>query len=358
MIPGWKVKRELNRLGQQLRAIPEAIWEPIIYSRYDRRFPADLVLVEGARTVSVDIALVLIFPKPVLPESTVALCESLTRAGFAPLVVSNAPLDQQDIARLAPHIWRLAIRPNLGHDFGGYRDGIRLLWEWKVEPERLLILNDSVWLFDNDAAELVAALDAVEADVCGSILRERGEIRFLESYCYLLRSTALESLAFRAFWRDLRLTSNKYKVIRRGERGHSAALIAGGLRLAAAFANPTFLAQMAKADDERIDQMLRFAAFLTDEDARRGEVLRQRRGASGWREEVFAFVESLLEKGQFYSLFPVAARGAGYPFLKRSGDRVARLWRRACLDAVRAGAMSPPAPVVLAELEARVAKDD
>ena len=300
----------------------------------------------------------MIFPEPVLPASTVALCENLSQAGFAPLVVSNAPLDPEDYARLVPHVWRLAVRPNLGHDFGGYRDGIRLLWEWKVTPERLLILNDSVWLLDNNAAGLVAALDAVEADVCGAILRERGDVRFLESYCYLLRRTALESPVFRAFWRDFRLTSNKYKVIRRGERGHSAALISGGLRLDAAFTNQAFMTRLANADDEWMDQVLRFAAFLTEEDARGGEILRRERGAAGWREEVLAFAERLLEKGQFYSLFPLAARDAGYPFLKRSGDRVAKLWRRACLEATNAGAMPPPTPIVRAELEARVAQDD
>lgn len=357
MIPGWKIRRELSRLGQQLRAIPEALWEPVVYGRYDRRFPADLEIADGDCPGSPDVALVLIFPNPGLPESTLALCEGLSRAGFAPLVVSNAPLGKEDAARLGPHVWRLAIRPNLGHDFGGYRDGIRLLWQWQMEPERLLILNDSVWLFDNDPAGLVAMLDAVGTDVSGSILRERGEIRFLESYCYLLRRPALASPAFRAFWRDLSLTSNKYKVIRRGERGHSAALLAGGLRLTAVFSNAGFLSRLAAASDERLEQVLRFAAFPTNEDAQRGQSLRRKFGAEGWRQEVFAFIGTLLEKGQFYSLFPVAARDAGYPFLKRSGDRVAKLWRRACLDAIRAGAISPPAPVVLAELEQRVAKD-
>lgn len=357
MIPGWKIRRELNRMGQQLRAIPEALWEPVVYGRYDRRFPADLKIVEGDRPAAPDVALVLIFPNPGLPESTLALCEGLSRMGFAPLVVSNAPLGKEDAARLGPHVWRLVIRPNLGHDFGGYRDGIRLLWQWQVKPERLLILNDSVWLFDNDPAGLVARLEAAGADVGGSILREKGEIRFLESYCYLLRRRALENPAFRAFWRDLRLTSNKYKVIRRGERGHSAALLAGGLRLSAVFGNDAFMAQLAAASDERLEQMLRFAAFATDEDVQRGQSLRRNFGSDGWRQEVFAFVGALLEKGQFYSLFPVAARDAGYPFLKRSGDRVAKLWRRACLEAIRAGAIAPPAPVVLAELEQRVAKD-
>lgn len=357
VIPGWKVRRELHRLGQQLRAIPEALWEPFVYGRYDRRFPADLQVIDGGQASRPDVALVLIFPQPRLPESTLSLCGGLARAGFAPLVISNAPLDEGDLARLAPHVWRIVVRPNLGHDFGGYRDGIRLLWHWDIRPERLLVLNDSVWLYDNDPAALVATLDAIEADVVGSILRQKGEVRFLESYCYMMRGAALASPAFRRFWQDLRLTSNKSKVIRRGERGHSVALAAGGLRIAPAFGNRAFLAQLAQADDARLDQMLRFAAFLTDADARQGEALRNRRGAANWRADVLAFVEKRLEKGQFYSLFPVAARDAGYPFLKRSGDRVARLWRRACLDAVHAGAIAPPAPVILAELEARVAKD-
>lgn len=358
VIPSWKVKRELARLGQQLRAIPEAIWEPLAYGRYDRRFPADLTIRPGLAAPSGDVALVLIYPRPVLPDSTVNLCRSLVAAGFAPLVVSNAPLDAAAQARLAPHVWHLVERPNIGHDFGGYRDGIRLLWHWNLTPDRLLILNDSVWLLDNDAGALVARLQAAGGDVAGSILRVRGDERFLESYCYLIGRHALQSPAFRSYWQRLRLTSNKYKVIRRGERGHSAALIAGGLRLVPAFDEAAFRAGLETLDDNRLAQVLRFAAWPGPQDAAAAADLVARSHEPGWRAEALALIDRTLPRGQFYSLFPVAARtGLGYPFLKRSGDRVAQSWRRAFLAGVRAGAIPAPEPAILAELDARVAKD-
>lgn len=358
MIPGWKVRRELARLGQQMRAIPEAVWEPLANARYDRRFPDQLTIHAGQAALTGDIALVLIYPQPRLPESTVALCRSLVAAGFAPLVVSNAPLDAAMVARLAPHVWLLVQRPNLGHDFGGYRDGIRLLWHRGVTPDRLLILNDSVWLLDNDAGALVARLQAAGGDVAGSILRDRGGERFLESYCYLMQASAVRHPAFRSFWQGLRLTSNKYKVIRRGERGHSAALIAGGLRLVPAFDTAGFRADLDRAGDDRLAQVLRFAAWPGPEGAAAARDLLARCETPGWRAAALALVDRALAQGQFYSLFPVASCGlSGYPFLKRSGDRVARIWRQAFLAAVRAGQIPAPDPVILAELDARVATE-
>jgi hypothetical protein len=358
VIPGWKVKRELTRLGQQLRAIPEAIWEPFFYGRYDRSFPSELTIHQGKVPLVDQVALVLIYPRPVLPESTVNLCRSLAQAGRSPLVISNAPLGADLLAQLAPHAWRLVERPNIGHDFGGYRDGIWLLWRWGVEPESLLILNDSVWLLLNDATELIGRLNAAGGDVAGSILRQRGEERFLESYCYLVRAKALRSPAFRDFWAQLRLSSNKYKVIRRGERAHSAALIAGGLQLAPAFDNVAFWKGLDSVDDDTLAQTLKFAAWPSPREAAAANDLLAHRLTPGWRENALEFIQESLKRGQFYSMFPVAAHGIiGYPFLKRSSDRVASLWRKAFLSAVKAGALKRPDPIVLAEIEARVAMD-
>lgn len=356
MIPGWKIRRELARLGQQLRALPEAVWEPVVYGRYDRRFPADLVIHTGQAPRTGDVALLLIYPNPGLPDSTVNLCHSLVAAGFAPLVVSNAPLDKTAVARLAPHVWQLVERPNIGHDFGGYRDGIRLLWHQDVVPDRLLILNDSVWLLNNDAGALVARLQAAGGDVAGSILRKRGPVQFLESYCYLMQATALRHPAFRSFWQDFRMTSNKYKVIRRGERGHSAALIAGGLRLVPAFDAADFRADLDRTGDDQLAQVLRFAAWPGPAGAAAAQELLARRDRPDWRAAALGLIDrAQQDQGQFYSLFPVAACGvSGYPFLKRSGDRVARIWRQAFLAAVQAGQIPSPDPVILTELETRV----
>ncbi len=238
-------------------------------------------------------------------------------------------------------------RPNLGHDFGGYRDGLRLLRHWQIAPREVLILNDSVWLVDLDIGGLLARLRALDVDVAGSVLRVRGDERFLESYCYLMRGAVLAHPAMLAYWDGMVMTSNKYKVIRQGERGHSRALLAAGFRLGAAYTEAGFAEAVAEAGEDEIRDTLRFGAWLQEADARAAAAL-DRQGATG---AARSLIQSGRAHGQFYSLYPVISRNRlDYPFLKRSSDRVAIAWRRAFLSAVEAGAIRPPAPVVLQEL--------
>ena len=93
MIPAWKVKRELNRLGQQLRGIPERLTDPIRARRLDRVVAAGLPRFDGALPATDKIALYLLYqPKGVAP-STVETCRWLAEHGYAPFIVSNAPLE-------------------------------------------------------------------------------------------------------------------------------------------------------------------------------------------------------------------------------------------------------------------------
>lgn len=366
MIPGWKVRRELGRLREQLRAIPEAIWEPVYYGRYSRRFPADLCVHDGGCPVGqssdiAHVALVLIYPVPGLPASTVSLLDGLVAEGFAPLVISNAPLGS-NLERILTRAWKLVERPNIGHDFGGYRDGIHLLWRWGVMPDELLIMNDSVWLVDDDPSALLTALRATGADVAGSVMRRRGNESFLESYCYLISRNVLRSDAFQNYWRNYRPTSNKYKVIRRGERGHSAALLRGGFELRAAYDDSVFFDLLSNAGNDLIRDAIAYGAYAMPGDRKAALALAEKAFVSDegadWREGALAFIRDSLRRGQYYSQFPVAARRLlAYPFLKRSGDLVARRWRRAWLEAVRGGALDWPAGPVAAELRERVDRD-
>jgi len=356
--PKWKIRREISRLGQQLRALPEAIWEPGATRRHDARFPSQIVMTNGNVSVRPKMAMILIYPRPDLGETTVNLCAALHSEGIATLVVSNAPLSEPQRARLLPHVWTIAERPNLGHDFGGYRDGLRLLRHWKIDPDEMLILNDSVWLVDGDVGGLLAALRGLKADVAGSVLRGDAGSAFLESYCYLVQGHVLRDPRIQEYWDRMVLTSNKYKVIRRGERGHSAALQAAGFRLAACFDEAAFRNAVTRATSDDLALTLRHGAYLykADHDAA-SELLNEPRTGE-WRNRAEEMILKVLDRGQFYSLFPIVARNElSYPFLKRSGDRVSVFWRRAFLSAVEDMAVPDPDPAVLAELRAAVTKD-
>lgn len=358
MIPLWKLKREWVRLKQQLSAIPEALIEPGQRRRHDAAFDRGFPWSEGDAPQAGKIALFLIYQPSGVAQGTRATCAHLIKRGYAPLIVSNAPLSPADRALLNPVVWRIMERPNFGYDFGGYRDGIRQLVRWGMTPERLLILNDSIWFPLRPGATLIAALETSDADLTGTILRERGETRFLESYCYMIPGKTVSNKAFRAYWDDLELTSNKYKVIRRGERGFSQAMIEAGLTVRGLFPYDDFLARLAEQDRDFLQKTLTYAAHSYAENAATTRALLADPTAPGWRDRVLAHVAATLPREQPYSAYPYAMiRLFDYPILKKSNDRVAQLWRAAYLRAVKARDLPAPQEPVLSELRCQVKAD-
>lgn len=348
MAQWWKLKREAVRLSQQLRALPEAIWEPIAQARHDRAYHAGFKTCAGDIPVGPKIAIVLIYQPDHIAASTVVMCDDLRNKGFAIQIVSNTPLSDAGRAALKPLVWRMIERPNFGYDFGGYRDGLRALG---MVPDQLLIMNDSIWypVWDNDT--LLDDLAALNADIAGTNLRVRGAERFLESYCYLIRGAVLKHPAFRAYWDGLKLTSNKYKVIRRGERGFSRAMLAAGLDVRGLYDPDVFLADLATQSDDFLRKTLTYAAHTHGADAARGADLCARANDPTWRADVLAHIQASLIKGQIYSSFPYASvQLQHYPVLKKSGDRVSQGWRDSTLRAIDAGDLAPPEGPVLNEL--------
>ncbi len=350
MIPRWKIRRELTRLGQQLRAIPEAITEPLAQARHDRIVFPRIAHEDGGARLGQKVAIYLLFQPDGLSESTNLTCAFLAEKGYSVLVVSNAPIAADDRKRLAPHVWRFVERPNFGYDFGGYRDGIRLLWSWGIAPETLLILNDSIWFPLDQETRIIKELEANPAGIAGSILRIRGEERFLESYLYRIRDDVFSSPAFRAYWDGLRLTSNKYKVIRRGERGFSREMRAAGHEVAALYPNEDLPRYLENQDEGFLRDMLRYAAYIDSDLADQRDRLVAASGP-GWRDDVLDHVRRTLVKRQAYSSFPVAmVRLFGYPILKKSGEPVSRAWLRAYVDAINTGALASPCKTMIEEL--------
>lgn len=358
MIAAWKLRREWGRIRQQLRAIPERFVEPAIQRRHDAAFKRGFPSRNGSQPLREKVALLLVYQPNGIAESTLLTCAHLASQGFSPFVVSNADLSDRDQRRLAPHVWRVMERPNLGYDFGGYRDGIRQILRWGITPARLLVLNDSVWFPTLDDQTLLADLQKDDEGIAGTILRERGKIRFLESYCYSIPMRVLEMPAFSDFWERLAITSNKYKVIRRGERGFSESMVAAGIRLRPVYPYETFLEQVAQQDDDFLRRTLLYAAHTHEENEMSRQSILDAFGAPGWRDRALSHIAGTIPREQPYSAYPFAmVRLLRYPILKKSNDRVAALWRSSYLRAVLAGDLpEPPAPVY-SELRCMVRND-
>ncbi len=224
--PGWKVKRELLRFRQQLAWY----WEPAQARRRTRQHDLDRPRLvqrhEGVQAGGNRIAALLIFQPGEMPASILEECDLLTGLGYAVLVVSNGPLKPQARADLLPHVWRLLERPNLGYDFGGYREAVMHLWDERLDPDELLILNDSVWIVASVFPAFLERLAGLGADVTGAVMRSKKGKRWIESYFFRLDRAALAHPAFRAFWQGYRLVDSKFGVIRQGERDFTVALAA------------------------------------------------------------------------------------------------------------------------------------
>lgn len=356
MLPVWKMRRELVRFGQQLRGIADTVTDPVKQRKLDDTVAGGLPKIDGQIPASNKVALVLVYQPAGIAASIRETCRWLAAAGYAPVVVSNAPIIAADRQPLSKVVWRAVERPNFGYDFGGYRDGLTCLAQWGVSPDEVLILNDSVWLPVLPDCDLLEKLSAHPADIVGTILRTRDNTAFLESYLYRLNRKTLTHPGFKAFWSELRLTSNKYHVIRRGERGFSEAMRAAGLELAALYDAAGLAGRIAEQDDSFLRLMLKHAAYIdTPLAAERAHLLET--SGPDWRAAVFAHVDRALQKRQAYSTFPYAMVClTGYPLLKKSAEPVSRSWRLAHLGAVEAGDLPPPSEPILTEIKARDSK--
>lgn len=353
MIPLWKVKRELGRLGQQLQAIPEAVWEPFAQRFHDRDLQRGFPVTEGALPERDKIAIVLCWQPGGLVASFLMMLDHLHSAGYAPFVVSNAPLSVADHDALRPRAWRVMERPNFGYDFGGYRDGLAMLRRWEVVPKRVVILNDSIWFPLWPGDRTLERMEAAPFDVVGTILRAGNGVSFLESYFFSINGAVLADPGFRAFWDELGLTSNKYKVIRRGERGFGVALTHAGISMGPLFSADDFLAGLAQADDATLRTILRFAAHADRRIVTKAHDLAAEDPDATWRTRADNFLRGVLDRAQFYSTFPVGAAMIGYPVLKKSSEPVGIQWRAAFLRAVETGDIPPLVPDLVDEIAAR-----
>ena len=351
MIPGWKLKRELERLRQQFQIIPEAIWEPFARRKHDIALARRFKITEGEIPLNSKVAIVLCWQPNGLANSFFMTLKHLISNGYAPFVVSNAPVSEIDMLSLQSRVWRVMERPNFGYDFGGYRDGLLVLRSDGIKTDRLIIMNDSVWfpIWPND--QLIERAEAAPFDVVGTILREKGKIAFLESYFFSIRGSVLDQPEFCHFWDSIRLTSNKYKVIRRGERGFGKALNDAGISMGALFPPDVFKNMISKTDDLNIREILNYMSVVDPKLNIEAQILATGKG-SNWRLTVDKFIASVLEKLQPYSTFPILSAGhLNYPVLKKSGEPVSLIWRETFLRAVLDGALPPPLPEVLTELQ-------
>jgi Rhamnan synthesis protein F len=327
----WKLERELNRIRQQLKGIPEFFTEPLLRRRHDAQRHAMLQAQHGQIAPGPKVALLLVYQPKGISNATVWTCQHLVNKGYAPLIISNAPLSADDKSRLSPWIWRMAERPNFGYDFGGYRDGIWLLSQWEIDPEVLIILNDSIWFPLNANETLIDRMEASEADFVGALqldpLRQTENIPakkrpFFGSFFLMVKRGAMQHAAFTGFWDRYQITSNKYKTIRRGERGFSHALMDAGIRSEAIYTRRALDRHIESLSNQELKLFLGDLVSIDERiEMEISDCIQHFSETDEWRMRSRAVALAATEKQNVLATAPITSLSVfGVPYLKKSRD--------------------------------------
>jgi hypothetical protein len=158
---------------------------------------------------------------------------TLQQCGFSVVFVTNSGRLREDaMAMLRPLCAGILVRRNVGYDFAAMREGLETLKLPRGDTEMVLIANDSVYGPVRPLDPLLAQIDFDRADVWGAT--ESWQTRYhLQSYFLIAGRRALESEAWRRFWRTVRPVQSKRWVVSRYEVGLTQSLVRGGLRCAA-----------------------------------------------------------------------------------------------------------------------------
>ncbi len=363
MIEAWKVKRELGRMRQQLHALVTYPLEPFFKWRHDRSFYKNVSFTNGETAMQSKAAIYLMYqPRGVL-ESSLDTCRHLFENGYSVLVVSNAAVSETDKTRLAPHVWRIAERPNYGYDFGGYRDGVRILRDAEITSDALIIMNDSIWwpIFDKDT--VINQMEQSGFDLGGIVLhdlpRKKASKKIVESYFFWLGKKSLQSAAFDRYWKKYRISNSKHQAIHRGERSFTNVLVEDGLTCFGLVSRETINSGLMKWDNTELKRALHYAVKgdLRNKD---NPILAQESVISEHMtpEETGAALQQIAAHGNFHAPLSYACiKNLGASVLKKSAAESSReiyhLARSKVLAAVEAGDLPPLRPAVLREIRDR-----
>ena len=238
MINVRKLRREARRISRQAWSGPIELRARLLNALWPWLGRYLTEVRDGECRRAAQIAVFLVFQPRGCPESLFDTLAVLRGEGYAPLVVVNGRHRRDDLDRLVRLAWRVMLRPNVGYDFGGYRDGIRHIRALGIEVEALLILNDTIWLPAGQESFTLRRLGDIGGDyaaLSNFVYRhQRGRAvhltgrTYASSFGFRVSRRVWRSCAFQNFWTRLPLLGSKPKVVERGEVGFSRAMEAAG----------------------------------------------------------------------------------------------------------------------------------
>jgi lipopolysaccharide biosynthesis protein len=199
---------------------------------------------EGKIELGKHVALFVHFdPRERLGEHVLTYVRELHAIGFSVVFISNSGrIRDESLASLKPLCRAVIIRSNVGYDFGAIREVLDLLDLPRLDTERLLITNDSVYGPLLPIETVMARIDFDKADLWGATDSWQYQYH-LQSYFLVAGRRALTSPAWQAFWRSVRQVSSKQWVVVHYETGLTQAFLKAGLRCRSLWAYHELLAR-------------------------------------------------------------------------------------------------------------------
>ncbi|MBL4768899.1 MAG: hypothetical protein JKY94_14505 [Rhodobacteraceae bacterium] len=332
-IPLWKLKREIHTLWTQLSFPFELLSMSARRWLYDRNSHKVIKHSLGSQPLSKNVGIVLIFQPNGVCKSVFETLRYLNDNGYSPFVISNAKLSDSDLEKLRANAFHVLERPNLGYDFGGYREGILHLLNSNIWPENLILLNDSVWFPVRKNCNFLTQVKEQSADLFGIVYSEKPgspNRAHLQSYFYNFKGNLIRDPAFRKFWEKLFFSQNRLWVIKKcemkltqyfGIRGFSIDWLCDRKDLDKA------LISLSKEDIKMI------AKFQLEVDMKNCAVLenviRSELSKNNWRNEIRKFIESgVFGKSILVAHPEILLKLIKLPVLKKDKQEIYRAQRK------------------------------
>jgi len=163
------------------------------------------------------------FHGPEVSFSNLAYLRSLQAAGLQVVYLHNGHLSAATIEKLEPLCAAVLERPNLGQDWGCFKDGFLNLrrYGWLENIEWLLFCNDSVhFLGDQIGANFARRLDQEFDTMVEPVLALNENLQLwqhLQSFFVAVRPEVFKTPLFVRFWKDYLPLSHRYHAINKGE---------------------------------------------------------------------------------------------------------------------------------------------
>lgn len=222
-------------------------------------------LTEGAIAPKGDrFVLFVVYARSTIPPFTQTLLDAVGRSRLNLVISTNAKITSELRERLRSQCCLLIERTDLGRDFGGYKDGISIITRRFGTPQRLVLLNDSLFYFERGLDECLSKLDG-DDDLIG--MTEVFEYHYhIGSFALSFGRRVLKDRRFRRYWRRYRPVSTRRWSIQYGEVGLTKALMKASFR-------PTILYHGAQLlpffEKQQVRDFLESVRFLPTEYRRR-----------------------------------------------------------------------------------------